>query len=287
MGWGNLTLSRLSLPACFWDHFSQGISIMRKSFFSRSLALLCVGVLGIALQAHADEASVSKLLKQKFPKLSDTTAVKISEKGVQGLYSVTVNGRVAYVDENVTFIFTNGNLLSAATAENLSLTHQQDANRRLFASLPKDQAFKTVFGKGQRQLVTIEDADCPACKDFVKQLHAYPNPEKLNLTLWTFPYALERIHPDAARKAEAIWCSSSSDAGRSTAWKNWMLGGPLPTATVKGCQPPVRKNIARFTQLGINATPTIMFSDGSALPGGIEASKLIEALDAVQKGVNK
>ena len=260
---------------------------MRKSFISRSLALITAGVLGVALSAQADEASVSKRLKEKFPKLANTTAVKVTDKGVQGLYAVTVNGRVAYVDEDVTFVFTNGNLLSAATAENLSLVHQQDANRRLFASLPKNQAFKTVFGKGQRQLITIEDADCPACKDFTRQLHAYPNPEKLNLTVYSFPYALERIHPDAARKAEVIWCSASTDAARSTAWKNWMLGSPLPTTTVKGCKAPVRENIHRFTQLGINATPTVMFADGSALRGGIDPAKLVEALDAVEKGLKK
>ena len=257
---------------------------MKKLFTKSNLAITALAIFS-ATYAFADEASVSKILKQKFPKLSTTQAIAVKDSGVKGLYIIPVNGRVAYTDETVSFIFTNGNLLSTDTSENLSMGHQQEANRKLFADLPRANAFKTVFGKGQRQLIVIEDADCPACKDFSKQLHSYPKPEKLNVTLYSFPFALERLHPDAASKAERIWCSSSTEAGRSAAWKDWMTKGIMPSA--KTCTNPVKDNIKRFSQLGINATPTVMFADGSALPGGIDVAKLIEAMDALDKGAKK
>lgn len=253
---------------------------MKKLFTKSNIAITLLAIFS-ATHALADEASVSKLVKQKFPKLASPNVFAVKENGIKGLYAVTVNGRIAYTNEDVTFIFTNGNLLSADTTDNLTSIHQQESNKRLFADFPKANAFKTVFGKGQRQLIIIEDADCPACKDFSKSIHSYPDPAKLNATVYSFPFALEKLHPDAVAKAETIWCSSTTDAGRSLAWKNWMTKGVMPQS--KPCANPVKDNVKRFSQLGINATPTIMFSDGSALPGGIDIPKLIEGLDALDK----
>jgi thiol:disulfide interchange protein DsbC len=249
----------------------------------RFSSLLLSAILSLAcVSSFADTKSVTAALKQKFPKLSVDGVQPVGEQGVKGLYLVYVGGRVAYTDETVSFVFTKGDLLSGNTAENLTMTHQQNANKSLFANLPREKAFKTVFGKGQRQIITIEDADCPVCKDFIKSLHAFPNPEKLNMTVYTFPFALERLHPDAARKGAAIWCSASSESGRSAAWKSWMVDGKMPTS-VKTCKDPVRDNITRFAQLGINATPSILFADGSAIAGSLEPQQLIQALDALSK----
>jgi thiol:disulfide interchange protein DsbC len=253
--------------------------------FMRFIPLLSALVFAlIGSTAFADSKSVSASLKQKFPKLAFESVEPVTEQGVKGLYVIKINKRIAYTDETVSFVFTNGNLLSGSTAENLTTTHQQNSNKSLFSSLPKEKAFKTVFGKGQRQIITIEDADCPVCKDFTKSLHAFPNPERLNVTVYTFPFALERLHPDAARKGAAIWCSASSDSGRAAAWKSWMVDGKIPSSN-KTCADPVRENITRFAQLGINATPSILFSDGSAVPGSLEPEQLIQALNALDKPV--
>lgn len=244
--------------------------------------------LAFSMSAYAvsDEDGVSQRLKEKFPGLANTSVTKVKEQGVNGLYYVVVNGQVAYVDEHVTFILTRGNLLSANTAENLTLVHQQDANKQLFSDLPRRDAIKTVYGNGERELITIEDPDCPACQSFTKNLHFYSEPNELNVTVYTFPYALKRLHPDASRKASLIWCSASSPEGRSNAWKNWMLNRVLPDNRVENCDSPVDTNIERFSQLGINSTPTVLFPDGSALPGGILPKELIESLDIIYKGYN-
>jgi thiol:disulfide interchange protein DsbC len=247
-----------------------------------SLSLAFLTIFSIHFSSFADSKSVSAALKVKFPKLTVSSVQPVTEQGVKGLYLIYINGRVAYTDETVSFIFTKGDLLSATTAENLTSIHQQNANKSLFTSLPKDKAFKTVFGKGQRQIITIEDADCPVCKDFVKSLHAFKEPEKLNMTLYTFPFALERLHPDAARKGAAIWCSASTESGRSSAWKAWMLEGKM-NDRVKPCNDPIRENINRFAQLGINATPSILFTDGSAIAGALEPEQIVQALDAIDK----
>jgi thiol:disulfide interchange protein DsbC len=170
-------------------------------------------------------------------------------------------------------------LLSSETADNLTIPHQLAFNAKLFQSLPRENAIKTVYGKGERTMITIEDPDCPGCREFTRLLHAYPDPDKLNLTVYTFPFPLENIHPDARTKAVTIWCSSNTPEGRSSAWKKWMLNSELPK--VQNCQNPVRDNLIRFQSIGVGATPTLFLPDGSAVMGGVEPDKLIKALDVM------
>jgi thiol:disulfide interchange protein DsbC len=232
----------------------------------------------------SDVQAVQKRLQQKFPKLPVSFVSKVSEKGINDLYAFTVGGRVTYTNADVSYIFTNGNLVSAETAENLTNQHQLDANKKLFASLPKEKAFKFVFGKGERVLYTVEDADCPACREFATLLHNYKQPEKLNMTLYVFPFALEKLHPEAKAKADSIWCSGKDSAARSAAWKRWMVEGKMPTGqAVKDCKAPTGENIELFKEVGISATPTLMFTDGSAAAGGVPPENLIKALEMMQQ----
>ena len=262
--------------------------------FKKTIQAIILGAvyMATALQsanANANETEVKQQLTKKFPNLEVSNLEKVKDEGVKGLYSFVVNGRVVYTDETVSFIFTNGNLLSAKTADNLTLIHQQSANKVLFSRLKKeskDRAFKMVYGKGENEIISIEDADCPACKVFSKSLQFYKNPEKLNLTVYVFPFALSRIHPDAIRKDKLIWCSAKTQEGRSEVWKKWMAEGDInsiPASKSSECKDPIDQNIKEFTAIGINATPTVIFQDGSAAPGAIDPDQLIKALGTLKK----
>lgn len=254
-------------------------------YFTRGI--LAAVIAGVSFGAFADEASVAALVKKKFPKLENVSVRAVPEKGMKGIYIISVNGKVAYTNEQVDYIFVNGNIVDAATAQNLTPLHQLFENQKTFNAVPRDQAFKYVYGKGQRTIVTIEDPDCPACKTFTKNLASYPNPEKLNLTVYTYPYALDSIHPDAKEKAIKIWCSANTPEGRAKAWKDWMVNGVFPSKTNTTCANPVDKNMKMFGAMGVNATPTVIFSDGTAVPGGFPADKLVEALNALDQQKTK
>lgn len=249
--------------------------------------LMAATALTISVGAIADEASVAALVKKKFPNLENVSVRAVPEKGMKGLYIVTVNGKVSYTNEQVDYIFVNGNIVDAQTAKNLTPLHQLFENQKTFTKVPRDQALKYVYGKGERVILTIEDPDCPACKAFTKNLATYPNPEKLNLTVYTYPYALDSIHPDAKDKAIKLWCSSNTAEGRAKAWKDWMVNGVFPAKTNTTCANPVQKNMQMFGAMGVNATPTVIFSDGTAIPGGFPMEKLIEALNSLDKPVGK
>jgi thiol:disulfide interchange protein DsbC len=64
--------------------------------------------------------------------------------------------------------------------------------RIAFDTLPLADAIKTVRGKGERVIAVFSDPDCPFCRRLETEL------DKLdNVTLYTFLYPLEGLHPEA------------------------------------------------------------------------------------------
>jgi thiol:disulfide interchange protein DsbC len=88
--------------------------------------------------------------------------------------------------------------------------------------LPLEHAIKTVRGDGSRKLVVFSDPDCPYCKGLEGELAKIDN-----VSIFTFLYPLEGLHPDAKGKAERVWCSSN----RAKAWSELMATGKLARVT--------------------------------------------------------
>ena len=107
----------------------------------------------------------------------------------------------------------------AATKKNLTEAHLRELNRVAFDSLPLDLAFKRVKGNGERKLAIFSDADCPFCARLEKELKGVDN-----VTIYTFLFPIDQLHPDAARKSRMIWCSPD----KVKAWDEFFASGELP-----------------------------------------------------------
>jgi thiol:disulfide interchange protein DsbC len=102
------------------------------------------------------------------------------------------------------------------TQRDLTAERLEKRQRVAFSELPFADAIKTVRGKGERVLAVFSDPDCPYCQRLEGEL------EKLdNLTLYTFAYPLEGLHPDAKVKAVSVWCAPD----RARAWAELMTNG--------------------------------------------------------------
>jgi thiol:disulfide interchange protein DsbC len=94
-----------------------------------------------------------------------------------------------------------------------------------------------------------------------------------NVTIYTFPFPIDSLHPAAAQKSRQIWCS----ADRGKAWDEWFQKQKLPDN--KGdCANPVAANQALGEKLHISATPTLVFADGSVVPGALPLAQLEQML---------
>ncbi|HMA31851.1 MAG TPA: DsbC family protein, partial [Casimicrobiaceae bacterium] len=196
-----------------------------------------------------DVAAMRKLLLQKFP---GAEISHIAKSGYLGLYEVMLGDQLIYTDPKVTYVFV-GSIYDTTTKQNLTEAQSRKLNRVAVNKLPLDLAFKRVKGDGSRTIYLFSDADCPFCHRLEKEMQGLDN-----VTIYTFLFPIDQLHPDAARKSKIIWCAPD----RAKAWDTYFASGKLPDN--KGdCGDPVARTQALGASLHINATPTLIFADGT------------------------
>jgi thiol:disulfide interchange protein DsbC len=219
-----------------------------------------VGQAAPAAPLDPDTLAVQKLIEDRIPGMEVRGIVKTD---IAGLYEVLADDRIVYVDPKVNFLFM-GSIYDLASKQNLTEDRFRQLNRIAFNSLPFDQSFKRVRGDGSRKMAIFSDADCPFCARIEKELVGMNN-----VTIYTFPFPIDSLHPDSSSKSRRLWCS----ADRGKAWDAWFSTGKLPDN--KGdCANPVVANQALGEKLKISATPTMIFADGTVVPGALPLAQI-------------
>lgn len=223
-------------------------------------------LMGSAAVAIADEAAIRKAIQGIYPKAKVESVAKTP---YAGLYEVFIDGQIIYADENFTYFIADGRLVDAKTRRELTSSRLDELTRVDFETLPLDKAIKVVRGNGSRKMAVFSDPDCPYCK----KLELEGLLSLTDVTIYTFLYPLEGLHPDAASKAKAIWCSPD----RAKAWHDWIFNGQL----AKGgntCDAPLDKIAALGRKLSITSTPTLIFADGKRILGAYPSKDIERAL---------
>ena len=202
-----------------------------------------------------ETAAIRKALEQKFPGAQISHVAKSS---YFGLYEVMLDDNLVYTDPSAAYIFV-GSMYDTATKQNLTEARSRKLNRVAVDKLPYELAFKRVKGDGSRKLVIFSDADCPFCHRLETEIKGLDN-----VTIYTFLFPIDQLHPNAAKKSKQIWCS----ADKAQAWDVFFASGKVPDN--KGdCGDPVAKTQALGQSMHINATPTLIFADGTMIPGAL------------------
>lgn len=230
-----------------------------------TMAMLAAGMM--TANAWADEASLKKTIEATYPKVR---VQSITKTPYTGLYEVFLDGQIIYTDEKLSFLIVEGRLIDPKNKRDITAERLDELTKVNFAALPLDKAIKVVKGNGSRKLVVFSDPDCPYCKKLEqKDLIGITD-----VTVYTFLYPLEELHPDAANKSRTIWCSQ--DKGK--AWQEWMLNGQLPKS--KECDAPIDEVASLGRKLGIASTPTLIFENGKRVLGAYPAKEIEKLLDA-------
>lgn len=227
----------------------------------------------IAVPMTAEAAGLKKVLEQKFP---GAEIRGVAKTPYFGLYEVMFDDRIVYTDAKAKYLVV-GAVYDTDSKTNLTEERQRKQNRVNVAALPLDLAIKKVKGNGERKLVVFSDPDCPFCARLEKTLKNVDN-----TTVYTFLFPIEQLHPDAARKSRMIWCAPD----RVKAWDAHYDSGTLPDNPGE-CENPVVKTQALGASLKINATPTLIFADGSMVPGAIPAEGLEAAFAKAEAELKK
>ena len=234
-----------------------------------------VGILLVALfssGALADEAGLRKAIEVTYPKVYIES---ITKTNYAGLYEVFLDGQIIYTDEKFSFLIAEGRLVEPKTKRDITGERMDELTKVNFAALPFDQAIKIVKGNGSKKLVVFSDPDCPYCK----QLEQKELVNITDVTIYTFLYPLEQLHPDAGNKAKAIWCAPD----RTKAWTDWIINGRLPEGTAS-CDTPLDKLADLGRKLGITSTPTLIFASGKRILGAYPAKEIEKAMSVLPAG---
>ncbi|HEY9268358.1 MAG TPA: DsbC family protein [Methylotenera sp.] len=232
-----------------------------------SIALLS----SLSTFAMADEASVKKAVESAYPKFK---VDKVTKTPYAGLYEVFMAGQIIYTDEKLTFLIAEGRLVDPKTKKDITGERLEELTRIDFNSLPLDQAIKVVKGNGSRKLVVFSDVDCPYCKRLERNELA----NITDVTVYTFLYPIEQLHPDAANKSKLIWCANN----RVKAWEDWILRDQLPSSA-GNCEVPLEKVGQLARKAGVTSTPTLIFADGKRMLGAQPYKEIERMLTAAAK----
>jgi len=238
---------------------------MLKKF--ASIALLSA----FATAAVADEASVKKAVESAYPKFK---VEKVTKTPYAGLYEVFMGGQIIYTDEKMSFLIAEGRLVDPKTKKDLTGERLEELTKIDFSTLPLNQAIKVVKGNGSRKLVVFSDVDCPFCK----RLERNELTNITDVTIYTFLYPIEQLHPDAANKSKLIWCAKD----RVKAWEDWILRDQL-ASTAGSCDVPLEKVGELARKIGVTSTPTLIFADGKRMLGAQPYKEIERMLSASKK----
>jgi thiol:disulfide interchange protein DsbC len=225
-----------------------------------AVAVLCGLMLNVASAETAQEAAVRKAIE---PRLGpDAKVVSVTKTPYSGLYEIQVNGDVIYTDAKAQYLFV-GRVVDANTYQDYTKARLEEINKVAFKDLPLNLAMKNVKGNGKRVIAVFEDPNCGYCKRFDKSLQ-----EVDNITVYTFLYNI--LSPESVTISRNVWCAPD----RNKAWDDWMINGKQPPAAPANCNAPHEQVLELGKRMRITGTPTIIFADGSRIPGAIDAKAL-------------
>ena len=234
--------------------------------------LLAAGLLalvaGTAIAETAQEATIRKTIE---PRLGENVKVdSVTKTPYAGLYEVRIGSDIFYTDAKADYLFI-GRVINTKTFEDYTKARVDELSKIKFADLPFDSAVKMVKGNGKRVIAVFEDPNCRYCKHLRQTLTGVDN-----ITVYTFMYNI--LAPDSAVKSRNVWCSPD----RAKAWDDWMLHGKEAPPAPANCTAPNDKILALGQKMKITGTPTIFFTDGTRIPGAIDAKALESKLASIK-----
>ena len=235
------------------------------NLFKTSLvALLTTLALTFTVGAAAQEATIRKNLTERLPKLPAID--EISKTPMDGLYEVRVNQtEIFYTDATGNFLI-QGNLIDTKAQEDLTEKRLAKLTEIDFKDLPMKDAFTIVRGNGKRKLAVFEDPNCGYCKRFERDLAKIDN-----VTVHVFLYPI--LSQDSADKSRNIWCAK--DKGK--AFLDWMVKDVTPPAATCDTSA-VARNFEFGKKSRITGTPTLIFANGTRVPGAVDAARIEKLL---------
>jgi thiol:disulfide interchange protein DsbC len=230
---------------------------------------LFAALMSVGATALADDATIRKNLAERIPQLQKID--EITKSPMTGLFEIRVNGtEIFYTDAEGNFLI-QGNLIDTRQRRNLTEERIDKLTAVAFDALPVKDAFTIVRGNGKRKLAVFEDPNCGYCKRFERDLQKVDN---VTITMYLYPI----LSADSGDKSKNIWCAKD----RAKAWQDWMVRDQAIPAAAACDTSAIARNLELGKKYKITGTPTLVFADGSRVPGAIGTAQVEKYLTDIK-----
>jgi thiol:disulfide interchange protein DsbC len=189
---------------------------------------------------------------------------------VAGIYELAHAGEVSYVTADGKYVF-SGDLFQVSTQgefPNLTENRRREMRQQLMAAVPDGQMI--VFGKaGAPHTITVfTDIDCQWCQHLHSQIDQY---NELGIRVRYLAFPRSGPNTESWHKAEAVWCAKDRNTALTAAKRGERVPGASCDATVAG-------QYDLGGQVGVSATPAVVFGNGELVPGYLPPEDMLEAI---------
>jgi len=243
--------------------------------------LLLAAALALALQpaySAPDEERVLAAVRKAYPA---TVLDRALRTPIPGIYEIWMGANVAFVSAKNPRYMVFGRLVDLRTMRDLTATRMNsvgvkpagDGIQRPQAAsytgpMPVADAITVVRGDGRRELSVFTDPACGYCRELERHLRELTN---VTIRYYLLPFQGESL-------PLAIWCAKDRPAAYAAA----MAGSGTPSDVNDSCAHPLERNRLLASRLRVGATPTLLFADGTIVPGLLTSEEMESRLNANQ-----
>jgi len=215
-------------------------------------------------------AEVRAILQKQFPELP---ALNITPSPVAGLYLATAGAQVFYVSKEGRYIVSGEMIDLQQSQKNLTENARKTARLDALKTVNNDEMIIFSPQKPQYTITVFTDVDCGYCKKLQSEMDDI-NARGIAVRYVAFP----RTGPNTPTfdKMLKIWCAKDKKLALRQATQNQALSNTTCTSDV------LLKQFELGMRMGISGTPSIVFEDGTLLPGYLPPEKLLDAVKKIR-----
>ncbi len=223
-----------------------------------------------ALENDKNREQSQSQIERKLTELFGPETPFSVEKFDQQLYLVQSQGQTFFSSADGRYLML-GKVIDTIQKVDISEIAQQKLRKSLIQQIPRS-ALLSYQAKNQQHVITVfTDIDCPFCRRLHRQINT------LNANGITVDYVMVprgKSGSKAYTKTAQVLCASNPQSAMNQA----MHTGSFSDSENRLCDGnlPIQQKLAQ--QFGFAHTPTILLSNGEAIPGYIKADQLIERL---------
>jgi len=227
-----------------------------------------VSTLLFSLFAQADEASdIAAIRAELVEMIPVVEEAEITSTDVDGVYRLLIQGNYAYayVDGDFALI---GDLFNTKDKVNLGEVAASERMSEVINDVPTSKMI--VYGpeKPKRYISVFTDIDCGYCQKLHREI---PQLTAAGIQVRYLAYPRAGVPSGSYDKYQNVWCSDDQQASLTAA----KAGQSLPA---KVCDNPIQETFNLGREVGVRGTPTMVFDDGTVVPGYVQYDQLIERL---------